>query len=60
MLDAVIGNFLDDVSEREFDAPFMALLRARDFYDSETAVEYAQYRSLVLTLAIVLDYCGRP
>ena len=33
MLDSVIGAFLDEVSEREFDAPFMALLRAMHFYD---------------------------
>jgi hypothetical protein len=33
MLDAVVANFVEAVSEREFDAPFMALLRARDFYD---------------------------
>jgi hypothetical protein len=33
MLDSVIGAFLDAVSEREFDAPFMALLRAMGFYD---------------------------
>ena len=33
MLDDVIGSYLDELSEREFDAPFMALLRALDFTD---------------------------
>lgn len=33
MLDAVVANFIDTVGEREFDAPFMALLRARGYYD---------------------------
>jgi hypothetical protein len=33
LLDEVLGSYLDSLSEREFDAPFMALLRAHDFYD---------------------------
>src|SRR4051812_43203654 len=33
MLDAIVANFVDTVSERGFDAPFLALLRARGFYD---------------------------
>jgi len=33
MIADVIGNYLDNVEEREFDAPFMALLRAAGFYD---------------------------
>lgn len=33
MLDAVAGNFLQTITEREFDAPFMALLRAHGYYD---------------------------
>jgi hypothetical protein len=33
MLDAVVASFIDGVGEREFDAAFMALLRARSFYD---------------------------
>lgn len=33
MLDEVLGSYLDSLSEREFDAPFMALLRADGFYD---------------------------
>src|SRR5207244_5335605 len=33
MLDAVLGNFVDSVTEREFDTPFMAMLSAQSFYD---------------------------
>lgn len=33
MLDEVLGNYLDSLSEREFDAPFMAVLRAHGFFD---------------------------
>src|SRR5687767_14184242 len=33
MLDSVVANFLDGLDERGFDAPFMALLRARGFRD---------------------------
>ncbi len=33
MLDGVIDHYLQGVSEREFDLPFMALLLARGFYD---------------------------
>ena len=33
MLDDVIGSYLDALGEREFDAPFMALLRALRFTD---------------------------
>jgi hypothetical protein len=33
MLADVLGNFLDAVEEREFDAPLMELLRARGFHD---------------------------
>jgi hypothetical protein len=33
LLDVVAGNFLDSVSEREFDAPLAALLRAGGFTD---------------------------
>jgi len=33
MLDAVVANFVDSVNERAFDAPLMALLRSRGFYD---------------------------
>jgi len=33
MLDGVIDNYLQGVSEREFDAPLMALLLAQGFYD---------------------------
>ena len=31
MLDDVVANFLDSVTEREFDAPFLALLRAHGY-----------------------------
>jgi hypothetical protein len=33
LLDAVIGNYLDGLTEREFDGPFMALLRAHGYTD---------------------------
>ena len=33
MIADVIGNYLDRMEEREFDAPFMALLRALGFHD---------------------------
>jgi hypothetical protein len=33
MIADVIGNYLDNLEEREFDAPFMALLRAMGFHD---------------------------
>ena len=33
MLDDVIGNYIDSLTEREFDAPFMALLRLHGFDD---------------------------
>jgi hypothetical protein len=33
MLENVIGNYLDNIEEREFDEPFMALLRAKGFRD---------------------------
>ena len=33
MLDAVVANFVDSLTEREFDAPFMALLRAEQYFD---------------------------
>jgi hypothetical protein len=33
LLDAVVESFLDSVTEREFDAPFMALLRSLGFTD---------------------------
>jgi hypothetical protein len=33
MLDDVIGNYIDSLTEREFDAPFMALLRLHGFTD---------------------------
>jgi hypothetical protein len=33
MIADVIGNYLDNIEEREFDAPFMALLRAMGFHD---------------------------
>jgi len=33
MLDDVLGNYLDSLSEREFDIPFMSLLRSLGFYD---------------------------
>jgi hypothetical protein len=33
MLDDVIGNYIDSLTEREFDAPFMALLRLHGFVD---------------------------
>jgi hypothetical protein len=33
MLDDVIVAYLAEISEREFDAPFLALLRAEGFYD---------------------------
>ena len=33
MLNDVIGNYLDSVEEREFDAPFIALLRAMGYWD---------------------------
>lgn len=33
MLDDVLGNYLDTLTEREFDAPFLAMLRARGYYD---------------------------
>ena len=32
-MDDVVGNYLDSLSEREFDAPFMSLLRGLGFYD---------------------------
>ncbi len=33
MLANVVGSYLDSLEEREFDAPFMALLRAQGFWD---------------------------
>lgn len=33
MIESVIGNYLDSLEEREFDEPFMALLRANGFTD---------------------------
>lgn len=33
MLDDVIGAYIDTLTEREFDAPFMSLLRAMGFFD---------------------------
>jgi hypothetical protein len=33
MIESVIANYLDSVEEREFDEPFMALLRANGFTD---------------------------
>lgn len=33
MIADVIGNYLDNIEEREFDAPFMAVLRASGFRD---------------------------
>src|SRR5208282_500356 len=33
MLDDVIGNYIDSSTEREFDAPFQALLRLHGFID---------------------------
>lgn len=33
MLDDVIGNYIDSLTEREFDAPFKALLRLQGFAD---------------------------
>ncbi len=33
MLTDVIANYLESLTEREFDAPFMALLRLQDFTD---------------------------
>jgi len=33
MIADAIANYLDNIEEREFDAPFMALLRAHGFYD---------------------------
>jgi hypothetical protein len=33
MLDDVLGRYLDDLEEREFDAPFMALLRSMRYED---------------------------
>lgn len=33
MLDDVLGSYLDLLTEREFDAPFLALLRARGYRD---------------------------
>ncbi|HUF98214.1 MAG TPA: hypothetical protein VMM60_08790 [Ilumatobacter sp.] len=33
MLDDVLGNYLDTLTEREFDAPFLAILRVRGYYD---------------------------
>ncbi len=33
MIADVIGDYLDNIEEREFDAPFMALLRAMGFHD---------------------------
>ena len=33
MIADVIGNYLDNIEEREFDAPFMALLQAIGFHD---------------------------
>jgi hypothetical protein len=33
MLDGVIGKYIDSLTEREFDAPFMALLRLQGFVD---------------------------
>src|SRR5258708_19334003 len=33
MLANVVGSYLDSLEEREFDAPFMALLRALGFWD---------------------------
>jgi hypothetical protein len=33
VLRAVVGNFLDSLSEREFDAPLLALLSSQGYYD---------------------------
>ena len=33
MLEDVIGKYIDSLTEREFDAPFKALLRLHGFYD---------------------------
>jgi len=33
MLANVVGSYLDNLEEREFDVPFMALLRALGFWD---------------------------
>lgn len=33
MLANVVGSYLDSLEEREFDTPFMALLRAQGFWD---------------------------
>jgi hypothetical protein len=33
LLDDVLGNYLDTLTEREFDAPFLGMLRARGYYD---------------------------
>jgi hypothetical protein len=33
MIADIVGSYLDTVEEREFDAPFMALLRSLGFYD---------------------------
>lgn len=33
MIADIVGNYLDTLEEREFDAPFMALLRSLGFYD---------------------------
>ena len=33
MIENVVGSYLDTLEEREFDAPFMALLRALGFWD---------------------------
>ena len=33
MLANVVGSYLDSLEEREFDAPFMALLRPQGFWD---------------------------
>lgn len=33
MLDNVVASYLDNIEEREFDAPFMALLRATEFHE---------------------------
>lgn len=33
MLDDVIGAYLESIEEREFDEPFMALLRVHGYYD---------------------------
>jgi hypothetical protein len=33
MIAGIVGSYLDTLEEREFDAPFMALLRSIGFYD---------------------------